>query len=97
MMDLIDQASGRGKVYSGEDFVAEARYRWALYQEYTDVLSQERGRSRVPTLRPLELTIADTSVPLALDTTFTLHLEDGRKIDFRLMLGGVAQPCSNFY
>lgn len=97
MDDLIDQASGKGNVYAGGNFVAKAQYHWALYQEYTEIETRERGRTRVPTLQRPELTVTDSSVPLALHTTFTLHMEDGRKIDFRLMRDGKAQPSSLVY
>ena len=91
MSDLVKKVSGQGKVFSGERFVANVQYRIRIWPrvETVDLLT---GPPMIEP--PSEDTELDITEPIAaaVGELLTLHLEDGRKLDFWI----VATKCEPF-
>ncbi len=81
MSNLIETVQGQGKVFSGERFISDVHYEVRVYQLYdeTPLLSGEKART--PTVRDIKLHITG-HVEAGFNERLTLHMADGRKIDF---------------
>lgn len=80
--ELTERLSGMGKVFSGQDFVANVRYEVRVYQDYQVGRPLDGGvRGKVPTSLRIHLNM--TTAPVSRKgQVLTLHLRGGRKIDF---------------
>lgn len=81
MPDLVETVSGQGKVFSGERFVANVRYKVRVYRQAQRIDLLSGPQISEP---PSETTELDISEPIeaAFGEPLTLHLADGRKLDF---------------
>ena len=82
MSELTERLSGMGKVFSGQEFVASVRYEVRVYQDYQVSRPLDGGEpGRVPTRLRSHLNMRTAPVS-RMGQVLTLHLTDGRKIDF---------------
>ena len=81
MSNLVERLQGPGRVFSGERLIADVRYDVRVYQNYdeTPLLSGERVRT--PISQDIELDITE-SVEAGFGESLTLHMADGRKLEF---------------
>jgi hypothetical protein len=86
MSNLIERAQGQGRVFSGERFIAEVQYDVRVYQNYDETLLLSGQRTRTPTVQDIKLDITER-IEAAFNERLTLHMADGRKLDF-WALGG---------
>jgi hypothetical protein len=95
MSNLIERVQGQGKVFSGERLIAEVQYDVRVYQTYNETRLLSGQELRTP--RPQE-TELDLSKPVEADFNelLTLHLVDGRKLNF-WALGGEYKPTGGLY
>ena len=85
--ELSEQLSGAGPVYrKGGDFVDQARYELRVYQNYSDA-SGMGDPATLPGLRDIEgrVTGLDNFALVPDRTRLTLHLQDGRRLDFQII------------
>jgi hypothetical protein len=83
---MSETLRGTGKVFKGEEFVAEVEYEIRDHKERHDS-STLTGRSSVRGMTRLELVLFQAPV-LTIRDTHTLHLADGRKLKFWSSGGG---------
>jgi hypothetical protein len=80
---LIENINGKGKVFEGQEFVADVTYTVRLYEVYTETKMLNGDVSRTKTGGDLEISISPFgSVAHLLGNRLTLHMSDGRKQDF---------------
>jgi len=87
---LIERPSGNGKVFADQKFLADCHYEVAVYRRYADTTNVgQRSTSLTNMSGEVDLRIISTTVPLQVDSRklLTLHLEDGRKLDFYWLHG----------
>jgi hypothetical protein len=83
---MSEPLRGTGKVFKGEEFVAEVGYEIRGHKERPDSTTLG-GHSSVPGMMRLELMLFQTPVFPVRDI-YTLHLADGRKLKFWRSGGG---------
>jgi hypothetical protein len=83
MSSLLERLRGEGKVFAGEKFLADVRYDVRVYQDYEEVQLLEGPITRTPTSRSVQLNISP-AIGAGLGERLTLHMSDGRKLDFFL-------------
>lgn len=97
---LIDEFSGIGPVHFKDgDLIKEAEYDLQVFQEYKDASTKE-GRASLPGLKRIEGQVRglDNFTLLNDSTKLTLHLEDGRYLDFQIGdFDGRVVPNSGLY
>lgn len=71
MQRLREHLSGSGKVFAGEEFIANVEYSVRVYDTY---------QGYMPTVGVIQCRISGYLLPFGRD--LTLHLSDGRKLDF---------------
>lgn len=87
MQRLRERLSGSGKVFAGEEFIANVEYSVRVYNTY---------QGDTPTVGVIQCRISGHPPPFAKD--LTLHLSDGRKLDFVVRSGGDWHDANgNFY
>jgi len=78
---IVEMVHGQGQVLLGQRLIAVVRYSVTVYQHYdvSDPISGPKIRTPV-----VQNTVLDMSerVPGSFDEVFTLHMADGRKLDF---------------
>ncbi len=65
-----------GKVFKGQEFIADVCYDHRMVQNYTD------GRHRIPTTKTVHLHITPSAPIGPSASLLTLHMSDGKKQDF---------------
>jgi hypothetical protein len=97
MSSLIERLKGEGRVLSGQRFVADVRYDIRVYQDYEEVQLLEGPITRTPTSRSVQLNISP-AIGAGFGERLTLHMSDGRKLDFFLASsGGDCMATGGFY
>lgn len=91
MQRLIEQPVGDGDVFEGPVYVGRVRYHLAVYQHF----SEEDGKASVPAHPEVEGRITtidhlDLADPHWKGAELTLHLADGRALDFSIANEGGA-------
>jgi hypothetical protein len=97
---LTERTSGLGKVFDDQEFLADARYEVEVYARSVDVTNvgqHVRSMGNVGAGR-VDVRILPTSGSIQVDghKRLTLHLEDGRKLDF-FWLRGTATATEGLY
>jgi hypothetical protein len=94
---LIDTLEGEGNVYSGATSVAAVSYKVRVYQQFVESRTLQ-GISRVPTLMRigLGLSVTSGSLPMSMDL-YTLHMEDGKRLNFYMTTPSVATATGGFF
>jgi len=95
MSNLIETIKGKGSVFSGERLVAEVRYEVLIYQDYDERQLLSGQELRTPGLQNTELKLNEP-VEANFNELLTLHLEDGRKLNF-LAFGGEYKAIGGIY
>src|ERR1700677_1385441 len=81
MADL-EHLKGKGRVFDGSSPVSTVQYEVRVYQKYIKSVTNQ-GRSQVPSLKGIELTLSVCSPPLLVSTRLlTLVMKDERKLKF---------------
>src|SRR5580700_365143 len=94
---LIAIVKGEGKVSAGQEFIANVRYDIRVYQNYDESQLLLGQQTRTPISRSIELDIQDT-IGVSLAERLTLHISDGRKLDFFLTSSaGNCRTTAGFY
>ncbi len=97
---LIERPSGAGSVYRKDgDLVGQAEYDLRVYREYRDA-STMGDPATIPGLDQIEGTISglDNFALLNESARLTLHLDDGRRLDFQVGgIDGRVSPNSGLY
>ncbi len=96
---LIDELSGTGAVYdeSGKR-VGEARYMLWVYQEMKFAGTLQDPDAELPGLKDIKGRVENLDTFDLLGKTLTLHLEDGRHLDFLIEnSGGDIAGSGDFY
>jgi hypothetical protein len=80
---LVDSLEGEGKVFNGDTFVADVRFKVRVYQQYEVSRTLAEGASHIPTLKRLELEISAPSrrIPMSIQV-YRLHMGSGGKLNF---------------
>ena len=97
--ELIDKLPGTGPVYdeSGER-VGEARYMLWVYQEMKSAGTLQDPDAELPGLKDIRGRVEGLDTFDLLGKTLTLHLEDGRHLDFLIEnSGGDIAGSGDFY
>jgi hypothetical protein len=94
MSDLIERVQGQGRVFSGERLIAEVRYEVRVYQTYTETLLLSGQKLRTASFQNTELDLSEP-IQAGFDELLTLHLEDGRKLNFWAL--GEYTPTGGLY
>ena len=88
-MGLIARLVGMGRVFDGDDFIDHVPYEIRLYQNRSDgIVVSRRTACRLIGPPP----IGDRSAK-----PYTLHLEDGRKLDFYMLSTGETEAAGGPY
>ena len=95
MSNLIERAHGQGRVFSGERFIANVHYDVRVYQIYDETLLLSGQRTKTPTVQEIELDISER-IEAGFNERLTLHMADGRKLDF-WALGGEYKTTGDPY
>jgi hypothetical protein len=95
LSNLIERVQDQGRVFSGERLIAEVRYDVRVYQTYNDTLLLSGQELRTPSFQDIKL---DLSRPIeaGFNELLTLHLADGRKLNF-WALGGLYKTTGGLY
>jgi len=95
MSNLIETVRGEGTVFSGERLIAEVQYEVRVYQTYNETRLLSGQELRTPSFQEIEL---DLSKPVEADFNelLTLHLADGRKLNF-WAFGGEYKATGGLY
>src|SRR5689334_14435634 len=90
MSELMESPSGTGKVYAGEELVAEVEYEVQVIQPYEKRMTAEGILVDVPTNRRVDCRFSRCSakIPPDIHRRLTLHMNDGRKVDFYMAANG---------
>lgn len=81
---IAEQSTGEGLVYRKDgSFVANVKYALQVIQEFIDTTTKD-GPGTLPGLKDVvgRVTGLDTFALLSEGAELTLHLEDGRRLDF---------------
>jgi hypothetical protein len=88
---VTEQITGIGKVFADQELLADCRYEVKVYQRLVDTTNVGQRATSLSDVNvgKVELQIFSTSVPLRVESRklLTLHLEDGRKLDFYWLHG----------
>ncbi|HLM80459.1 MAG TPA: hypothetical protein VK302_07485 [Terriglobales bacterium] len=95
MSNLIETVKGKGTVFSGERLVAEVQYEVWVYQTYNETLLLSGQELRTPSFQNTELKL-NKPVEADFNELLTLHLADGRKLNF-WALGGECKATGGLY
>jgi hypothetical protein len=94
---LVATLTGNGSVFDGDTCLADVRYSIRVYQ-FVKANALSWGLSRVPTLTHLYLDISSPSKPIPMSLEqYTLHLNDGRKLNFSMYSPTTATPIGGIY
>jgi hypothetical protein len=100
-VELTEELSGVGEVYRKDgDLIGQAGYDLQVFQEHRDARTSSDPTGTVPGLKRLEgrVTGLDNFALLDKGARLTLHLSDGRCLDFQVGdLNGRVIPNSGFY
>ncbi len=86
-IELIEEPSGVGDVYRKDgDLIGQAEYDLQIFQEHRDARNLSDPAGTVPGLKRLEgrVTGLDNFALLNERARLTLHLDDGRCLDFQV-------------
>jgi hypothetical protein len=85
MQRLIEQPVAEGRVFDADTCLGRVHYHLAVYQHFSD----EEGEQVPPNIevegRVTGLDGLEVAGLYALDNELTLHLADGRALDFRIL------------
>lgn len=96
MSNLIERVKGRGNVYSGDRCITEdVRYDVRVYQHYDEGLLLSGQELGTPIIQNTELDLRKP-VEAGFNELLTLHLDDGRKLNF-WALGGEYKAAGGLY
>jgi hypothetical protein len=95
MSNLIERVQGQGKVFSGERMVADVRYNVRVHQHYQESMLLSGQTTRTPIYQSIELDLSER-VEGGFDEPLTLHMSDGRKLNF-WALGGKYTATGGMY
>jgi hypothetical protein len=88
---LSERTNGNGKVFADQQFLADCQYEVRVYQRLVDTTNVGLRATSLSDVKvgQIDVRILSTSVPLQVDSRkrLTLHLEDGRKLDFYWLHG----------
>jgi len=80
---MTERLSGEGKVFNGQQFIADVRYEHRTHSNYDENRTLEGKTSRLLVSQEVELRISPaTAISAHLGERLTLHMSDGRKQDF---------------
>ncbi len=100
-VELIEEPSGVGEVYRKDgDLVGQAGYHLQIFQEHKDAGTMGDTTRTVPGLRQIEgwVTGLDNFALMDERAMLTLHLDDGRSLDFQVGdLNGLVIANSDLY
>ncbi len=97
--ELIEQPCGAGTVYRNDgDFVGQVGYELRVYQNYSDARTKDSAAAPLGR-KPVEgrVTGLDNNTLWSDGALLTLHLRDGRRLDFQIWLDGMITTNSDLY
>ena len=97
---LLDRLFGDGRVYRKDGvFVGLVHYELRVYQNYIDARTKDDAATPLgPKQVEGHMTGLDNHALWAAGTLLTLHLQDGRRLDFRIKdVGGGIASKSGLY
>jgi hypothetical protein len=92
---IIERVAGHGNVCLGERLIKAVRYTVTVHQNYGESQFISGEEIRYPTFQNTKLVVGER-IEAGFDEVLTLHLADGRKLDFYAIRGEVA-PRGGLY
>ncbi|MDP2965893.1 MAG: hypothetical protein Q8N39_07645 [Pelolinea sp.] len=93
---LIEQESGIGKLYEGEEFLDSVKYSFSIHQEFI-IAEDSSGITEIPSLKELSGSIGPENYKVdMLGKIYFLEIPDGRKFPIVLFSGNPVEGTYGF-
>lgn len=97
MGELTARMRGDGKIFCGAEFLTTSSYEVRVFQEYVDVTTQGKGHAKIPAVKYIDCDLMPFPHMAKIGSRLTLHMDDGRKLDFLVVGANSLKPTGSIY